>query len=44
MDIPGQQTILLIKGKSGCLLSKNTTPGKPDAQIKELALAIRISG
>ncbi len=39
MDIPGQRSILLIKGKSGCLLSKDTTPGKLDAQDKVLALA-----
>ena len=38
MDISGQQTILLIKGKSGYLLSKNPIHGKMDVQDKEIAL------
>jgi len=38
MDISGQQTILLIKGKSGYLFSKNPTLVQMDVQDKEMAL------
>jgi competence protein ComEC len=38
MDIRGQQTILLINGKSATLFSKITTPGQTNVQDKEMAL------
>jgi competence protein ComEC len=38
MDITGRQSILLIKGKSGCFLSNNPTLGQMDVQAKESTL------